>query len=94
MGGGKTVTYKGNCKVHDDSETKDWFYPEFASFLRPDEDQARIFRDFLDSPARVVIEFTPDYKLSYDGDLMWARSPELIRSKDERASRTSKPKST
>ena len=92
MGGGKTITYKGNCVVHDDRETKDWFYPEFAAFLRPDEKQASVFRDFLDSPARVIIEFTPDYKLSYDGDLMWARSPELIRSKDERAARTATPK--
>ena len=54
--------------------------------------RTQILRDFLDSPARVIIEFTPDYKLSYDGDLMWARSPELIRSKDERAARTATPK--
>ena len=46
MGGGKTITYKGNCVVHDDRETKDWFYPEFAAFLRPDEKQASVFRDF------------------------------------------------
>ena len=34
LGGGKTVTYKGNCFVHDDRATKDWFYPEFANRLR------------------------------------------------------------
>tara|TARA_B110000438_G_scaffold301106_1_gene355148 strand:+ start:1213 stop:1749 length:537 start_codon:yes stop_codon:yes gene_type:complete len=92
MGGGKTVTYKGSCKVHDDRATKDWFYPEFAAYLRPEENQARIFQNFLDSPSRVVVEFTPDYKLSYDGELMWARSPELVRKEGERASRTSAQK--
>ena len=76
MGGGKTVTYKGSCVVHDDRETKEWFYPEFAHSLRPDNPAAaEEFRRFLDSPHRVVIEFTPDYTLSFDADLMWARSP-------------------
>jgi hypothetical protein len=38
-----------------------------------------VFQQFLDSPQRVVIEFTPDYKLSFDGALMWQRSPEVAR---------------
>ncbi|CAB4858074.1 unannotated protein [freshwater metagenome] len=79
MGGGKTVTYKGTCVVHDDRETKDWFYPEFANYLRPDDtNAAMVFRDFLDSPHRVVIEFVPDYSLSFDASLMWARSPDVV----------------
>jgi len=78
MGGGKTITYKGTCTVHDDRETKDWFYPEFARFLRPDNEQAAsAFQTFLDSPHRVIIEFVPDYSLSFDASLMWARSPEV-----------------
>ena len=76
LGTGKTVTYKGECVVHDSREIKDWFYPEFAARLRPDPDQAEAFRQFLDSPGRVIIEFTPDYKLSFDSALMWVRSPE------------------
>ena len=77
LGGGKTVTYKGNCIVHDDRETKDWFYAEFAAHLRPnDAKAAKVFQDFLDSPHRVIIEFIPDYALSFDSRLMWARSPE------------------
>lgn len=80
FGGGKTVTYKGNCVVHDDRETKDWFYPEFAAHLRPGDTQAAtVFQKFLDSPHRVIIEFTPDYSLSFDSRLMWARSPEVAR---------------
>lgn len=80
MGGGKTVTYKGTCSVHDEREVKDWFYAEFADHLRPgDDNAARTFQRFLDSPHRVVIEFTPDYALSFDASLMWARSPEVGR---------------
>jgi general stress protein 26 len=79
MGGGKTVTYKGSCVVHDDRATKDWFYPEFARSIRPDNEQAAVaFQKFLDSPHRVIIEFIPDYTLSFDASLMWARSPEVI----------------
>lgn len=79
MGGGKTVTYKGSCVVRDDRETKDWFYPEFAQSIRSDDDKAaKAFQKFLDSPHRVIIEFTPDYSLSFDANLMWLRSPEVI----------------
>jgi hypothetical protein len=78
MGGGKTVTYKGSCLVHDDRTTKDWFYPEFSQSLRPDNSAAATaFQNFLDSPHRVIIEFIPDYTLSFDANLMWARSPEV-----------------
>lgn len=80
MGGGKTITYKGTCVVHDDRETKDWFYPEFARYLRPDDEvAAATFQRFLDSPHRVIIEFTPDYSLGFDAALMWQRSPEAAR---------------
>jgi general stress protein 26 len=80
MGGGKTVTYKGTCVVHDDRETKDWFYPEFAGRVRSDDEQAaRVFQQFLDSPHRVIIEFVPDYALSFDAALMWTRSPDVVR---------------
>lgn len=79
IGGGRTVTYKGSCVIHSDQETKDWFYPEFSRRLRPDSERAaEAFRTFLDSPHRVIIEFTPDYSLSFDARLMWARSPEVI----------------
>jgi general stress protein 26 len=80
MGGGKTITYKGSCVVHDDRETKDWFYPEFAASLRPDDPAAAaVFQKFLDSPHRVIIEFAPDSSLSFDSTLMWKRSPEATK---------------
>ncbi len=76
MGTGKTITYKGECVIHEDRAVKDWFYPEFSRHVRGDTPQAKVFEQFLDSPDRVVIEFTPDYKLGFDSALMWARSPE------------------
>lgn len=77
MGNGKTVSYKGDCIIHDEDRTvKDWFYPEFARWVRPEEAQAQEFQKFLDSPDRVVIEFIPDYTLSFNSELMWARSPD------------------
>jgi general stress protein 26 len=80
LGPGMTVTYKGSCVVHDDRETKDWFYPEFSRSLRSDDEAAAMtFQKFLDSPHRVIIEFTPDDKLSFNAALMWARSPEVMR---------------
>lgn len=80
MGTGKTVTYKGKCVIHDEGrEVKDWFYPEFSRWLRPEEEKAVVFQKFLDSPDRVVIEFIPDYTLSFDSALMWARSPEAAK---------------
>lgn len=79
MGGGRTVTYKGSCVIHSDQETKDWFYPEFSRRLRPDNEAAALaFQKFLDSPHRVIMEFVPDYTLSFDAALMWARSPEVV----------------
>lgn len=76
MGTGKTITYKGECIVHSSREIKDWFYPRFAKWIRPnDEVAATTFQTFLDSPDRVIIEFRPDDKLGFDSALMWARSP-------------------
>ena len=76
IGSGQTITYKGECTVHDSREVKDWFYPEFAAYLNPEApERADAFQSFLDSPARVVIEFVPDYSLSFNSTLMWARSP-------------------
>jgi len=66
--------------VHTGRDVKDWFYPEFATYIRPDsQEAAQEFEKFLDSPHRVVIEFVPDYTLSFDASLMWQRSPGVIR---------------
>lgn len=67
----KTVTWKGHCTVHDSREVKDWFYPELARALNPDDARrAEQFQSFLDSPRRVVFEVVPVQRIGYDGAKM------------------------
>ncbi|MFK7919311.1 MAG: pyridoxamine 5'-phosphate oxidase family protein [Ilumatobacter sp.] len=71
MGSNRTVTYKGTCKLYDDRETKDWFYHELAYAIRSDDDEAaELFKQFLDSPRRLVMEVTPTQRIGYDGRKM------------------------
>ena len=79
MGGGKTVTYKGHTVIHDDAETKLWFYGLFAKGMASREDEGNAFTNnldpdkfvqFLDTPERVVLEFTPEMSIPFDGDKM------------------------
>jgi hypothetical protein len=82
MGGGKTVTYKGRTKIHDDNpEVKAWFYPALAQAMAAPVDAKRAgefnrgllpekFVRALDTPERVILEFTPDMKILFDGDKM------------------------
>ena len=81
MGGGKTVTYKGHTVIRDDQETKQWMYRllaqgmvtaaqedkdnEFTSGIDPE-----MFIRFLDTPERVVLEFTSEMSIPFDGDKM------------------------
>jgi general stress protein 26 len=66
MGPGKTVTIKGRCEIHEDRETKDWFYSAFSSHLHPEPSQAETFCKMLGSPLRVVLEITPEKFITYD----------------------------
>ena len=70
IGGGKSITAKGRCVVHEDPETKKWFYPAFAAHLHADPKMAKWFEDFLDSPLRVVLEVVPEKWITYDGAKM------------------------
>jgi general stress protein 26 len=71
LGGGKSATIKGRAIIHDDRETKDWFYPAFASHLNPDPEGAEKFRKRLDSPLRIVLEVVPEKFITYDGIKMF-----------------------
>jgi general stress protein 26 len=71
LGGGKTVTAKGRCVVHEDRETKDWFYQAFANHLNPDPKASADFQKMLDSPLRVVLEVIPEKYITYDGAKMF-----------------------
>lgn len=79
MGGGKTVTYKGHTVIREDEETKQWFYRLLAQGMaaRPDDGNEftrnlnpDLFVKFLDTPERVVLEFTPELSIPFDGDKM------------------------
>ena len=72
----RSLTYKGSCVVHEDDETKAWFYPAFATRLRPDDPaKAASFAAHLDSPGRVVLEVVPDRRIGFDSAKMWAAAP-------------------
>ena len=70
LGGGRSLTAKGRCTIHEDPDTKGWFYPAFSRHLHKDEKMAGWFEEFLDSPLRVVLEVTPDKWITYDGTKM------------------------
>jgi len=81
MGGGKTVTYKGHTVIHEDDKTRRWFYGLLASGMsrsgHQDEGNAftsgidpDMFIRFLDTPERIVLEFTPEMSIPFDGDKM------------------------
>ena len=48
IGVSQAVTYKGQAIIHDDDETKDWFYPALAARVRPESaDRQQAFVDHL-----------------------------------------------
>ena len=79
MGGGKTVTRKGHTVIYEEDGTKQWFYHRLAKgmSMRPDDGNEftknlnpDLFVKFLDTPERVVLEFTPEMSIPFDGDKM------------------------
>jgi general stress protein 26 len=72
LSGNRAVTYKGTCVVHDDAETKAWFYPALVKRIQADRDQAYqdYYVDVLDSPRRVVLEVIPTKRIGFDGTKM------------------------
>lgn len=61
------VTIKGRSIVHEDQETKDWFYAALARKSNPtNETGAKAFERRLDSPLRVIIEVAPVKWITFD----------------------------
>jgi general stress protein 26 len=77
----KTVTWKGTCTVHDDQETKDWFYPALAAALQDDPVRRDAFAEFLDSPRRVILEVEPTQRIGYDGAKMGTATNEWMKAR-------------
>jgi general stress protein 26 len=74
MRAGKTVTFKGIATVHEDDETRQWFYPLLSERLMGKYGPERVaeFTKMLDSPRRVVISIAPGLRVGYDGAKMGA----------------------
>jgi general stress protein 26 len=66
----KAITWKGRCTIHDDADTKAWFYPELAAALVTDPALQAGFVRFLDSPRRVILAVEPTQRIGYDGSKM------------------------
>ncbi len=76
IGISQSITYKGDAEVLDDRTTLDWFYPALAARVRPgDTGKQAAFVSHLDSPGRVVIKITPDKRIGFDSEAMFANSP-------------------
>ncbi len=79
LGPGKSITIKGRCNVHEDRETKDWFYPAFATHTSiGDAASAKAFEERLDSPIRVILEVIPEKFITYDGIKMFKHTAGVL----------------
>ena len=87
LGPAKGITAKGRAVIHDDQETKDWFYPALAKAIRGDDlEGAKVFEKFLDSPRRVILEVEPTQRIGYDGQKMGKATAEWMRAQKGAAS--------
>lgn len=73
------ITFKGRAIIHDDEETKAWFYPALArgpygraggTLTAEEEEAAEAFVERLDSPLRIIIEIVPEKWIMLDSDKM------------------------
>jgi hypothetical protein len=62
-----SITVKGRSVIHEDAETKAWFYPALAYKSNPDDNAAaEEFVKRLDSPLRVILEVIPEKWITFD----------------------------
>lgn len=81
LGPAKTITIKGIAKLHEDLETKKWFYHALA-YQNPDEGAAAAFETRLDSPLRIVIEVKPEKWITFDGIKFGADTAGVLKPED------------
>jgi hypothetical protein len=69
LGRDQTLTVKCTATIHEDEpDVKGWFYRALALKLNNGNEQAAArFQQFLDTPARVIIELVPTKWITYDG---------------------------
>ena len=73
LGRQRSATAKGRVTIHDDDETKAWFYPALAKRVMPNIPAVqRAFVALLDSERRVVLEVVPEKWITFDVNKMQA----------------------
>ena len=73
LGRQRSATAKGVVHIHDDEETKAWFYPALAKRVMPNIAAVqRAFVALLDSERRVVLEVVPEKWITFDVNKMRA----------------------
>ena len=88
----KAITWKGTCTVHDDADTKEWFYPALAeAVMGSDPERRDAFARFLDSPRRVILQVTPTQRIGYDGAKMGRATAEWMAAQAQRTNDRSDP---
>ena len=69
----KSATAKGRVRIHNDEQTKAWFYPALARRVMPPiAPVQQAFISLLDSERRVVVEVVPEKWITFDGSKMQA----------------------
>jgi Pyridoxamine 5'-phosphate oxidase len=64
----KALNYKGRCILHDDAETKAWFYPALSRAINVDApERMERFAELLDTARRIIFEIVPEFRIGYDG---------------------------
>jgi hypothetical protein len=70
VGPERMVSARATAAVHDDADTKEWFYPAFAARVAAEEAARPAFAKFLGRQDRVIIELRPVSWTSFDGILL------------------------
>lgn len=75
LGPAKGITAKGRAIIHEDDETKAWFYPLCAAANVPVAGKLRdAFEQMLHSERRLVIEIVPEKWITFDAGKMMVDS--------------------
>jgi len=75
LGPAKGITAKGRAIIHDDPETKKWFYPACAAVNIPTGGKLQdAFAHMMDTERRLVIEVVPEKWITFDAGKMMAAS--------------------
>ena len=68
FGKDRSITFRGQCRIHKGSAVNDEFIPAFVGKLSPrTEKSAKELSDLLGDAGNCVLEFIPEKEIRYDG---------------------------